>query len=100
MALRDNQKVSFSVGGTDERGNPVPLSGTPVFSVDRTDLLSLVDNGDGTGVVSALGPLGTAVLSVVDVETSGQQFSGSISIDILPGDVAAVQIVLGQPEHV
>jgi hypothetical protein len=99
MALLDNQKVSFSVSGTDEADNPAPLTGTPTFSVDRPDLLELTDNGDGTGTVVAVGPLGTAVLSVADTETNGQQFSGSISIDVLAGDVTAVAIQLGAPEH-
>ncbi len=100
MALLDNQKVSFSVAGTDEVGNPATLTGTPVFSVDRPDILTLTDNGDGTGTVAATGTLGTAVLSVADTETDGDQFSGSISIDVLGGDVTAVSISLGEPEHV
>lgn len=100
MSLLDNQKVSFSVSGTDEVGNPVALTGTPVFSVDKPEILTLVDNGDGTGTVSATGVLGTAVLSVVDTESDGDQFAGSVSIDVLAGEVTAVAISLGSPEHV
>lgn len=99
-SLLDDQKVSFSVSGTDDVGNPVPLTGTPAYSVDRPDILALVDNGDGTGSVSATGVLGTAVLSVADTETSGSAFAGSVSIDVLASNVAAVAISLGAPEHV
>lgn len=100
MSLLDNQQVSFSISGVDEKGNPAPLTGTPAFAIDRPDILALVDNGDGTGVVSATGVLGTAVLSVVDTETDGSAFSGSVSIDVLPSGVTAVSIALGTPSHV
>jgi hypothetical protein len=98
FVLKDNQQVSFGVAGKDARGNDVPLTGTPVFAVDDTDVLTLTDNGDGTGSVAATGTLGTAVLSVSDSETNGQQFAGSVSIDVLAGDVAAVEIQLGTPQ--
>jgi hypothetical protein len=95
FTLTDNQQVSFAVAGKDARGNPAPLTGTPVFAVDNTNVLTLTDNGDGTGTVAATGTLGTAVLSVTDAETSGDQFAGSVSIDVLAGSVTAVEIDLG-----
>jgi hypothetical protein len=98
FVLTDNQQVSFGVSGTDAAGNPATLTGTPVFAVDNTDVLTLTDNGDGTGSVAAAGPLGTAVLSVTDSETNGDQFSGSVSIDVLAGNVTAVSIDLGTPQ--
>ena len=97
FVLTDNQQVTFSVSGQDARGNAAPLTGTPVFAVDNTDVLTLTDNGDGTGMVAATGTLGTAVLSVSDSETNGDQFSGSVSIDVLAGNVTAVSIDLGTP---
>lgn len=100
MSLLDNQKVPFSVVGTDEAGNAAPFSGTPAFSVDRTDVLTLTDNGDGTGEVAATGVLGTAVLSVADTETDGEAFFGSVSLDVLASGVTGVTIQLGTPEHV
>lgn len=100
MSLLDNQKVSFSVAGTDEAGNAAPLTGTPAFSVDRPDILALTDNGDGTGEVASTGVLGTAVLSVSDTETDGDQFFGSVSIDVLASDVTGVTIQMGEPTHI
>jgi len=100
VALTDNQQASFSVSGTDARGNPAQITGTPTFSVDRTDILELTDNGDGTGMVRATGQIGTAVLSVADTETDGDEFAGSVSIDVLAGQVTAVTIDLGTPEDI
>lgn len=100
FALTDTQQVSFAVSGTDARGNPANLTGTPVFAVDNPDVLTLTDNGDGTGTVAATGQLGTAVLSVTDSETNGDQFAGSVSIDVLAGNVTAVAIDLGTPEDI
>ena len=100
FTLKADQKVAFSVSGADETGNPVDLTGTPVFTVDDDAILSLTDNGDGSGEVAATGQLGSATLSVEDEETSGQRFIGSVAIDVIAGDLAAIGIDLGAPEEV
>ncbi|WP_239382610.1 MULTISPECIES: hypothetical protein [unclassified Frankia] len=99
MAIRDDQTVSFSVIGKDARDNEVPLAGV-VFSVDRPDLGLLTDNGDGTGSVAAVGPLGVIVLTAVDTESNGNQFTGSVAIPVVGGDVQVVEIRLGTPEPI
>jgi len=100
FSLKADQKVSFSITATDEMGNPATFTGTPVFAVDDAAILALTDNGDGTGSVAANGPLGTSVLSVTDTETSGEEFMGSVAVDVVAGDVTAVEIAFGEPEEV
>lgn len=100
FTLKDNQKVSFGVSGKDSHGHDAVLTGTPVFAVDDSSILTLVDNGDGSGSVTAVGAIGSATLSVTDSETDGQSFIGSVAIDVIAGDVAAVEIALGTPEDV
>jgi hypothetical protein len=101
MALKADQKVAFSLQGTDEVGNPNDFEGTTVFSVDDPSTVTLTDNGDGSGEVAATGTLGTAVLSAEATRTSdGKIFMGSVSIDVIAGDVESIEIVLGTPEEV
>jgi hypothetical protein len=100
FTIQDNEKCSFSVSGVDEEKNPVPLTGTPVYSIDDSGVLSLVDNGDGSCVVSATGTVGSGMLTVNDSETDGDVFIGSLAIDVIAGPVAAVVITPGTPEHV
>lgn len=100
MALKADQKVAFSLQATDEVGNPGEFVGTIVFSVDDASIVTLTDNGDGTGEVAATGTLGTAVLSAEATRTSDSKvFMGSVSIDVIAGDVEVIDIVLGEPEE-
>jgi galactose mutarotase-like enzyme len=73
FTLKDNQEATFQLVGTDAGGNDTPFTGTPKFSVDDPSILTLVDNGDGKGTVSAAGKVGTGTLSVTDAETDGSE---------------------------
>jgi hypothetical protein len=97
FTLKDNQEATFQLVGTDAGGNDTPFTGTPKFSVDDPSILTLVDNGDGKGTVSAAGKVGTGTLSVTDAETDGQNFIGSVAIDVVAGPVTAISINLGTP---
>lgn len=100
MALKADQKVAFSLQATDEVGNPGEFEGTIVYSVDDESIVTLTDNGDGTGEVAATGTLGTAVLSAEATRTSDSKvFMGSVSVDVIAGDVEVIDIVLGTPEE-
>lgn len=100
-SLKADEGAEFSIVGEDEMHNPVPLTGgTAAFAVDRPDILTLTDNGDGTGKADPTGQLGTAVLSVDGTTDTGLVYRGSLAIDVVPGDVATVNIVLGPPAEV
>jgi hypothetical protein len=101
MALKADQKAAFSLESTDEMGNPTEFDGTFVFTVDDPSIVSLTDNGDGTGEVAAVGPLGVATLTVEATRASdGKVFTGALAVDVIAGDAESVAIVLGGPEEV
>ena len=62
--------------------------------------MTVTDNGDGTAVAAAVGPLGDAVVSVSDYsdEVGTAYFSGTLAVSVVAGDVAAIEIVPGTPE--
>jgi hypothetical protein len=96
--LKADQTVDFALQAEDELHNPVPLpaDATAVFSVDRPDVLTLTDNGDGTGSVTAVGLLDTSILHV-DATVNGRAVTGDVSITVIAGDAERVSIALGTP---
>lgn len=104
FVLADNQKVALSVSGVDERGNPASITGTLSFALeDPNGVLTLVDNGDGTAVVSSAGTIGSAMVTVAndtDDPDADPNFVGSLAVDVIAGEVTAIQITPGTPEHV
>jgi hypothetical protein len=96
--LKADQTAQFELAATDEMGNPVPLpaGSTVTYSVDRPDLVSLVDNGDGTGSVTAVGPLGDAVLSAAGT-VNGREATGTLLVSVVAGDAERFTIEMGEP---
>lgn len=103
MLLQDNQQVALSVTTEDAAGNPSTDTGSLVFSVDDSSILTLTDNGDGTATVAATGKVGTAVVTVSDQEaanadgSAGADFLGSLSINVVGGPTTQIVIVAGTP---
>lgn len=98
MDLKVDNSVDFSVGFTDEMGNPVPAPAdvSVVYSVDDDGVLSLVDNGDGTCVVTPVGPLDSAHLHA-EVTAGGKTLTGDAEIMVVAGDAERVALVAGTP---
>lgn len=98
--LKADQTVAFELASTDEMGNPttLPDGSTVTYSVDRPDLLNLVDNGDGTGNVTAVGPLGNAVLTATGT-LNGREATADMLIAVVAGDAERFSIQLGTPEE-
>jgi hypothetical protein len=93
FALGDNQKVTLTVVGTDEMGNPsVTPPGPFTWVIEDPALLELdeVSEDTRTAVVAAVGPLGKTNVVVWDGKLQG---IGEISIvatepvklDLVPG---------------
>lgn len=101
MDLQADKQVALSIGFTDEVGNPVPTPPDTVstFTVDDPTVINLTDNGDGTAVAAAVGPLGTATVHVV-TELDGAQVSGDLAIVVVAGLAERVTIVPGEISEV
>lgn len=101
MDLMADQQVPLSVGFTDEVGNPVPTPEgvTAAFTVDDPTLINLTDNGDGTAVAAAVGPLGTANVHV-EATWNGVTLTGDLALVVVAGLAERLTIVAGEPTEV
>jgi hypothetical protein len=101
MDLLADQQVPLSVQYTDEVGNPVPspTGGTVAYTVDDPTIINLTDNGDGTAIAAAVGPLGTANVHV-EATADGVTLTGDLQIVVVAGLAERIEIVAGEPEEV
>lgn len=100
MDLHADKKFLFSLPPVDEMGNPTTFDGTISFSVDDPSLVTLTDNGDGSGVVAAVGGLGTAILKATITPVTGAPQEKSEAINVIAGDAAAFNFAFGPEEEV
>ncbi len=100
MDLMADQKVALSAEFTDEMGNPAatPTDATVTYTVDDTALIALLDNGDGTAVATAVGPLGTATVHGA-ASFGGKTVSGDLAIVVVAGLAERFTIAAGTPEE-
>lgn len=97
LTLTDSQNCSLSVAMKDKKGNPVSDTHVLTWGVDNTDLLSLTPSADGkTCDISAVGPLGTALVSVQDSE---DEISGTLQVEVTSGAPVEVDILPGVPSE-
>lgn len=94
MDLLDTQSVVLTATAADAKGNAT--TPTFAFSVSDPTILGLVDNGDGTAVVSALA-LGTTDATATATDADGSTASGSLSITVTAGPTATVTVTAGTP---
>ena len=97
LQLTDSQMCSLSVSMKDKKGNPVADTHDLTWGVDNTDLLALAASADGrTCDISAVGPLGTALVSVQDADDA---ISGTLEVEIVSGAATEVVITAGTPSE-
>jgi hypothetical protein len=98
MDLGADQKVTASVGWTDEVGNdvPTPDGASLSYASSDTSVLSVNDLGDGTAEFVATGTLGSAVASV-DASFNGETFHGEETITVVAGMAERVKLNLSEP---
>lgn len=101
MDLMADQQVPLNIGFTDEVGNPVatPDGVTATFTVDDPTIINLTDNGDGTAVAAAVGPLGTATVHA-EATWNGQTLTGDLAIVVVAGLAERMDIIAGEPTEV
>lgn len=101
MDLQADKQVPLSVTWTDEVGNPTdaPADAVVVYTVDDPSLINLTDNGDGTAVAAAVGPLGTATVHV-EATANGETVTGDLAIVVVAGLAERINVVAGEPTEV
>lgn len=101
FTLTDTQQVSLSVVFTDKKGQPAKVDGVPEWLVDNPNVLALKPATDGLScVVSAVGPLGTATVSLkadADLGTGVTSITGSFGVEVTGGAATGVTITPGTP---
>lgn len=102
--LTDSQQATLSLAYTDRKGQPAAPSGTVQWLVDNPNLLALTPSADGsTCVVAAVGPLGTATVSVkASVAEPGggtTDLAGSIEVSVVSGAATTVTVNMGPPSE-
>lgn len=102
LVLTDMQKVALAVSFVDGAGNPAPVDGAPVWATSDTALLDVVAAADGlSAVATAVGPLGTAQVSVTadaDLGSGVETLVGTLDVNIVPDKAVSVNIAAGTPE--
>lgn len=98
VQLTADQQVELTISGEDRYDNPVDISGDVAWLSSDESVVSVEMTGASTAVARAVGPVGTAAVTVTnDVDQDGTgDFQGSIAIDVVAGDIAEVVIAAGE----
>lgn len=101
LTLTSSQKATLTVSFLDKKGNPAPVDGAPTWGVDNPNVAALVPSVDGLSAeVSAIGPLGTALVSVqadADLGEGMTHIAGTLEVTVVSGAASTVEIVAGEP---
>jgi len=101
--LTDEQKVSVAVSFVDAAGNPAVVEGAPVWASSDPAILTVVPAADGlSAVVSTVGPLGTAQISVkadADLSPGITEIVGVQGFQVVASQAVAANFAVGTPEQ-
>lgn len=100
MQLKDTQQFDFTLSGKDAKGGTANIDGTKTTAtVDDPTVATVTLNPDGLGGTIVAGLTGKTQLqvSVTDAVNTGDVQKGSLDIEVLPGDLATIQIGTSAP---
>lgn len=105
VQLRDNQEVDLTVQARDAAGNVVSNPGTLTWTIDNSDVLTLLvdPNDPAKAVVRTTGALGVATVIVsddLDGDPSTAEAVGSLSFEVVTGPVTQITVTAGEPRTV
>ena len=100
LQLTDIQRDSLSLSAADAAGNPTTLpAGSVTWGVSDPTILAVTPSDDGMSAdVAALGPLGTAQVTVAVVLDANTTLTGSLDVAVVASAAATIQIVPGTPQ--
>jgi len=96
--MTDSQQTTLTIAATDKKGNKATLpTGSVVWAVDQVSLIALTPAADGmSAVAAAVGPLGTATVSVKVVDGNQNTLaSGTLDITIVGGGATTIVVTPG-----
>ena len=105
FVLQDVQLVTLSVAFVDAAGNPTTVLNPPTWAVSDATILGIVPAADGlSAVVTALGPLGTAQVSLqadgaLVAGAAPEPIIGTFDVQVVASDAVTAQISAGTPAH-
>lgn len=101
MQLTADQQVDLSITGEDKYDNPVDISGDVVWTSSDEDIVHITQHDNSHATASAVGPIGSAAVTVTnDVDSDGDgDFIGSIAIDVVAGQMAEIVVTAGTPTN-
>jgi hypothetical protein len=95
--------VTLGVAFVDKKGNPAKVDGVPQWLVDNPNVLALTPATDGMScTVAAVGPLGTATVSLkadADLGIGVIDVVGAFEVEVTGGQATAVTITPGAPSE-
>lgn len=99
VQLTADQQVDLTIEGQDKYGNPVDLTGDVLWVSSDESVVAVVNSSPTGATAQAVGPVGTASVTVSnDVNQDGTgDFQGSIAIDVVAGEVAEIEVTAGDP---
>jgi hypothetical protein len=101
MILTDIQKVSLSIQVVDAVGNPAAVEGAPVWTSSDPTVLTVTAAADGMSADAvAVGPLGTAQVSVVadaDLGTGVTNIAGTLDVQVVASQAVGLTIATATP---
>ncbi|QUD15897.1 hypothetical protein [Nocardia phage KYD2] len=96
-ALNTGQMLKLTADPEDAAGYDVDVP--VVFTVDDDSVASIRDiSDDPKSVYVVSGAPGSTVVTATVTKADGTELTGTLAIDVVPADVAAVNIVAGEPE--
>jgi len=103
MLLTDTQEVDLSIAPKDAKGNPAAVEGAPVWASSDPTILTVEAAADGlSAVAKAVGPLGTAQVSVTadaDLGEGVKSISGTMDFEVQAGEAVSLGISAGTPRE-
>lgn len=101
LILTDKQEVDLSVAFTSKAGNPAKVDGTPAWVSSNEAVVTVVAAADGLSVVAkAVGPLGTAQVSVsadADLGEGVRLITGTFDITVEASEAVVAGVAAGTP---
>src|SRR5262245_38992599 len=99
VQITSTQRQTLSIAFVDGKGNPAPIDGEAQWAVDNPNVLALTPSPGGLAcTIAAVGPLGTALVSIqadADMGSGYTAVAGTYAVEVIAGQATAVVITGG-----